>query len=89
MGPVERKYSQIEKEALAITWAYEHFSQFLQGLTSHILTDHKPLVTLLSSKPLDHRRVRRGFPRFPETPPEVVINYSYANLTRVCTTEWL
>lgn len=53
MVRAEQQYSQIEKEALAITWACDRFSHFLVGLTFHIYTDHKPLVPLLSTKSLD------------------------------------
>ena len=49
----EKRYAQIEKEALAITWVYKHFSDFLVGITFHVETDHKPLVSLLGSKSLD------------------------------------
>ena len=49
----EQRYVQIEKEALAITWCCEHFSDYLLGKTFHINTDHKPLVSLLSTKNLD------------------------------------
>ena len=41
------------KEFLALTWACERFSDYLIGKQFHILTDHKLLVSLLSSKPLD------------------------------------
>ena len=49
----EVKYAQIEKESLALTYACECFSDYLIGKPFHIFTDHKPLVSLLGSKPLD------------------------------------
>ena len=53
MSGVEQRYAQIEKEALATTWACERYSDFLIGKTFHIETDHKPLVSLLGQKTLD------------------------------------
>ena len=50
---VEQRYAQIEKEALATTWACERYSNFLIGKTFHIETYHKPLVSLLGQKTLD------------------------------------
>ena len=49
----ERRYTQIEKEALAITWACEKFSEYILGKQIWIETDHKPLVPLITSKHLD------------------------------------
>ena len=54
----EQRYAQIEKEALAATWACERFQDYLLGTQFKIETDHKPLVPLLSSKPLDSVPVR-------------------------------
>ena len=51
MTAMEIRYSQIEEEALAVTWACERFAHYLIGLTC-LETDHKPLVPLLSTKPL-------------------------------------
>ncbi len=50
----EKRYAQIEKEALAITWCCERLAEYLVGLTFNIHNDHKPLQYLLSAaKPLD------------------------------------
>ena len=49
----ERRYSQIEKEALATTWACERLSNYLIGLPFTVETDHKPLVALPGTKALD------------------------------------
>ena len=53
MTETEQRYAQIEKEALAATWACEKFSSYILGLKFSIETDHKPLVPLLGSKQLD------------------------------------
>lgn len=53
LSDTETRYAQIEKEALAVTWACEHFRSYLLGLQFHVETDHKPLVPLLSSSRLD------------------------------------
>jgi transposase InsO family protein len=53
MTETEMRYAQIEKEALAITWACERFSDYILGKNITIETDHKPLVPLLSTKHLD------------------------------------
>ena len=53
MTEMEKRYAQIEKEALATTWACEKFSTYILGMDFLIETDHKPLVLLLGSKHLD------------------------------------
>ena len=53
MTETEKRYAQIEKEALATTWACEKFSVFILGINIEIETDHKPLVPLLGVKHLD------------------------------------
>lgn len=58
LSPVERRYAQIEKEALASTWACERFAQYLIGCHFILRTDHKPLVQLLGDKPIDDLTAR-------------------------------
>ena len=50
MTSTEQRYSQIEKEVLATTWSLERFTDYLYGMSFHVETDHKPLVSLVSSK---------------------------------------
>ena len=53
MSETERRYAQIEKEALAVTWACEKFSDYVLGRRFQIESDHKPLIPLLNTKQLD------------------------------------
>ena len=53
MSETEQRYSQIEKEALAIVWACEKFSDYIVGKPVQLETDHKPLVPLLTTTHLD------------------------------------
>ena len=53
LSDVERRYSQTEKESLALVWAVERFYLYLAGLTFELVTDHKPLEAIFkpTSKP--------------------------------------
>ena len=46
LSPVEKRYSQTEKEALSIVWAVEHFHLFIYGKPFQLVTDHKPLEVI-------------------------------------------
>ena len=52
MTSTECRYAQVEKEALASTWACKKFANYVLGKTFIIETDHKPLVPLLGNKSL-------------------------------------
>ena len=54
MSDTETRYAQIEKEALAATWACEKFHNYILGKEFSIESDHKPLIPLLGSKNLDN-----------------------------------
>uniref|UniRef100_A0AAQ4Q6X4 Gypsy retrotransposon integrase-like protein 1 n=1 Tax=Gasterosteus aculeatus aculeatus TaxID=481459 RepID=A0AAQ4Q6X4_GASAC len=43
LSDVERRYSQTEKEALAIVWGCEHFHLYIYGHPLTLVTDHKAL----------------------------------------------
>lgn len=49
LTPTEELYSVIEKETLGCVWGMEYFRAFLWGTEFDVRTDHKPLVTLLTT----------------------------------------
>ncbi|XP_014675604.1 PREDICTED: uncharacterized protein LOC106815629 [Priapulus caudatus] len=63
LAAAERNYSQLEKEALAIVWAVKYFHCYLYGRAFGILSDHKPLESLLGEQkpipPLASGRIQR------------------------------
>ena len=56
---VERRYSQTEREALALAWACERFHVYLYGKHFELETDHKPLEVIYSSKSQPSARIER------------------------------
>jgi len=56
---VERRYSQTEKEALAVVWACERFHLYLYGKEFMLYTDHKPLEVIYSPKSKPPPRIER------------------------------
>ncbi len=47
LAEAERRYEHIDREALALLFGVKKFQQYLSGRAFTILTDHKPLVSLL------------------------------------------
>jgi hypothetical protein len=43
----ETRYAQIEKELLAVVFAFEKFNQYTYARTVEVETDHKPLVSIV------------------------------------------
>ncbi len=43
---VEQRYSQLEREALAVVWSCEYFHIYIYGKPVTVWTDHKPLLGL-------------------------------------------
>ena len=53
LSETERKYSQTEKEALALIFALKHFHEYVWGVKITLVTDHKPLLGIFSpTKPI-------------------------------------
>ena len=59
LSDVERRYLQTEREALALVWACEKFHAYIYGLEFHLLTDHKPLEVIYSSRSKPCARIER------------------------------
>ncbi|XP_064462310.1 uncharacterized protein K02A2.6-like [Ornithodoros turicata] len=58
LSKTEQRYAQVEKEALAITWACDKFRMYVLGLRFRVHNDHKPLVPIFSTKRLDELTAR-------------------------------
>ena len=56
---VERRYSQTEREALALVWACERLNMYIFGRDFELETDHKPLKYIYSQKSKPSARVER------------------------------
>lgn len=45
----EQKYSQVEKEMLAVAWGMKHFHLYIMGTHFYVHTDHRPLLSILQN----------------------------------------
>lgn len=53
LSEAEKKYSQIEKEALAIVFAFRKFHKFVYGRHVKLFSDHKPLEFIFGEKKIN------------------------------------
>ncbi len=55
----ERRYSQTEKEALALVWACERLHAYIYGREFELVTDHKPVEAIYSPRSKPCARIER------------------------------
>ena len=55
----ERRYSQTEKEALALVWACERYHAYICGMRFDLVTDHKPLEVIYGPRSKPSARIER------------------------------
>nr|XP_041633522.1 uncharacterized protein K02A2.6-like [Drosophila kikkawai] len=88
LSSVERKYSQTEKESLALVWAVEKFYYYLAGLQFDLITDHKPLETIFKPTSRPPARIERWLLRLQSYRFRVVYKAGKENiadsLSRLC-----
>jgi len=62
LSSAEQRYAPVEGEALAVAWGLEQTRFFTQGCNDLlVVTDHKPLVTILGDRTLDENQNTRLF----------------------------
>ena len=63
LSPTEQNYSQVEKEAQSLVFGVQKFHTYVYGRRFTLVTDHKPLTTLLGPKtgirPMTAARLQR------------------------------
>ena len=50
LSDVESRYSQTEREMLAVVWEVKHFHLYVYGSHFQIITDHKPLLGIFGTQ---------------------------------------
>jgi len=77
---VERRYSQTEREALALVWACERFNLYVFGKEFELETDHKPLQFIYSKTSRPSARVERWVLRLQAYDYKVVYRPGKSNI---------
>ena len=70
---VEQRYSQTDREMLAVVFGVEHFHLYLYGSNFTVYTDHKPLLGIYKSQKSATARIERWCLRL--TPYDMTLKY--------------
>lgn len=87
LSDTERRYSQTEKESLALVWAVERFFYYLAGLEFELVTDHKPLETIFKPAAKAPARIERWLLRM--QPFKFKVIYKSGNFTDSFSSRWV
>ena len=84
----ERNYSQLDKEALALVFSVKKFHDYLYRRKFTLLTDHKPLLSILGSKqgvpPLAAARLQRWAVVLSAYTYDIVFKPTKAHMLMLC-----
>lgn len=58
LNTAEMNYSATDREFLAVFWSVKYFKTYLLGRKFTIYSDHKPLLQMIKSKPINTRHAR-------------------------------
>ncbi|XP_058977362.1 uncharacterized protein K02A2.6-like [Musca domestica] len=91
LSETERRYSQTEKESLALVWSVERFYYYLAGIEFELVTDHKPLETIFKPTSKPPARIERWVLRLQSFRFKIIYQagkYNIADsLSRLCKIE--
>lgn len=80
LSDVERRYSQTEKEALALVWACERLKFYLIGRSFDLISDHKPLELIFGPKSKPCARLERWLLRIQAFKYKVIYQSGKTNI---------
>lgn len=83
LSACEKRFSQTEKEALALVWAVERFKLYLLGIQFDLETDHKPLEVIFGKTSRPCARIERWVLRLQAFNYKVIYRRGKTNLADV------
>ncbi|XP_050337769.1 uncharacterized protein K02A2.6-like [Bactrocera neohumeralis] len=88
LSEVEKRYSQTEKESLALVWAVERFYYYLVRLDFELVTDQKPLETIFKPTSKPPARIERWLLRLQSFKFKVIYRSGKENIADSLSRLW-